>query len=79
MEARKLRRKISTTTTTRPPAWKTALRFVSKTGTQRYNEDDIPSARHNVAVATLYRLLDIHREVVQAINLECIADATQNE
>lgn len=29
MEARKLRRKISTTTTTRPPAWNTALQCVS--------------------------------------------------
>ena len=29
MLARKLRRKISTTMTTRPPAWKTALQFVS--------------------------------------------------
>lgn len=58
--ARKLRRKISTTMTTRPPAWKTALQIVSKYDLGKVGEEYEPSSGNNIPVAAFYRLLDVH-------------------
>lgn len=40
---------------------------------------DVPSTWHNIPVAALNGLLDIHREVIQAIDLESISYAAQHE
>lgn len=42
-------------------------------------EIHLPAACHNVSVAILDRVLDVHREVTETVNLKGLSNTTQNE
>lgn len=40
---------------------------------------NLPSSRHYVTVGLFYRALDVHREVVEAVDLECFTYVAKDE
>jgi hypothetical protein len=66
--------------TTRPPAWKTALDKCQCLFAQNgVGEGNVPAPRHNVTMTLLHRLLNVHTEMIQAVDFECVAYASQNK